>query len=161
MTITRRLSLAFSLLSVTVIVSAVMAILVSNGFQSRFQYVQTNSIPSIIDFGKLSDRANRLILLMYRHQSATSIARQEPVEKDISQEIDTLKSITQHYLDNYITDDDDRNMTENAFAIIQRIQTQLPIFIEGSRAQNDTVALGQLQSSDGVGAAARELVSSY
>ncbi len=50
-------------------------------------------------------------------------------------------------------------MTESAFITINRIESTLPAFLAGSRAQIDAVALGALQGSDGIGEAARQLIA--
>ncbi len=52
-------------------------------------------------------------------------------------------------------------MTESAFTTIKRIESTLPAFLAGSRAQNDAVALGALQGNDGIGEAARQLIAGY
>lgn len=76
MTITQRLFLTFSLLAASLAALAVVAILVVTGFQSRFDYVQQNTIPSIIDLNKLVDSSNALTVMLYRHQSATDPRKQ-------------------------------------------------------------------------------------
>jgi len=45
MTITQRLLLTFSLLCAALVAMVIMAVTVAGGFQSRFQYVQENTIP--------------------------------------------------------------------------------------------------------------------
>ena len=95
MTITQRLFLTFSLLAASLAVLAMVAITVVTGFQSRFDYVQRNTIPSITDLNKLVDSSNALTLLLYRHQSATDQRKQAQFEKDIAGVIADLKKQNQ------------------------------------------------------------------
>lgn len=161
MTITQRLMLTFSLLSTALVAIVIVAITVAGGFQSRFQYVQENTIPSILDIGKMVDDSNFLIIWLYRHQSATDPKRQAEVEKEIDGVIERIKSSNQYYLTHDVSNDEDRRMSETAFTTIKKIELTLPEFLSGSRAQNDSVALGALQGHDGVGEAARQLIAGY
>jgi len=161
MTITQRLLLTFSLLSAALVAMVIMAVMVAGGFQSRFQYVQENTVPSLLDLGKLVDGSNSLIIWLYRHQSATDPQRQAEVEKKINETISNIKSLNQYYLNNDISNEEDRQLTEGAFSTIKQIESSLPVFLAGSRAQNDAVALGALQSNQGIGEAARELIAGY
>ncbi|QKV86055.1 HAMP domain-containing protein (plasmid) [Pantoea ananatis] len=161
MTITQRLLLTFSLLCSALVAMVIVAVTVAGGFQSRFQYVQENTIPSLLDIGKMVDGSNSLILWLYRHQSATDPQRQAGVEKEIEATISSIRSVNQYYLKNEISNEKDRQMTEASFRTLKRIESTLPAFLAGSRAQDDAVALGALQGSDGVGAAARQLIAGY
>ncbi|WP_413727100.1 methyl-accepting chemotaxis protein [Sodalis sp. RH19] len=161
MTITQRLFLVFSLLSASLIALVIVAVLVVTGFQARFQYVQSNTVPSIIDLSKMVDGGNQLIIWMYRHQSVTDPARQAKVEKKLSELVSNLKSLNQFYLDHDISNDSDRQMTEAGLASIQDIQNKLPAFLKGSREQNNAVSLGELQGDAGVGEATRGLIAGY
>ncbi|QAB29147.1 methyl-accepting chemotaxis protein [Pantoea ananatis] len=161
MTITQRLLLAFSLLSAALVTMVIVAVVVAGGFQSRFQYVQENTVPSLLDIGKMVDGSNSLIIWLYRHQSATDPRRQAEVEKQIDAVIRNITSLNEYYLKNDISNEEDRQMTEAAFTTIKRIESTLPAFLAGSRAQNDAVALGALQGSDGIGEAARQLIAGY
>ncbi|MDF7662833.1 methyl-accepting chemotaxis protein [Erwiniaceae bacterium L1_54_6] len=161
MNISQRLTLICSLFSATLIATVIVSLIITSGFQSRFQYVQANAIPSIIDLGKLVNGSNELIIWMYRHQSATNLGRQAEVEKEINSQINNLSSLNQYYLENDISSDEDRRMTEAAFLTIKDIRNKLPAFLESSRAQNDAVSLGALQGSNGVGQVARDLIAGY
>ncbi len=121
MTITQRLLLTFSLLSAALVAMVIIAVVVAGGFQSRFQYVQENTVPSLLDLGKLVDSSNSLIIWLYRHQSATAPRRQAEVEKRIDETINNIKSMNQYYLSNDISDEEDRQLTEGAFSAIKRI----------------------------------------
>lgn len=159
MTITQRLSLVISLLSASLVISVIAGILIVTGFQSRFQYVEENTVPSIIEVGNLVEGSNQLIIWMYRHQSATNLARQNEVEIKIDEKIQEVESRVKYYLNNYISNDADRLLSEEALATIKEIKKKLPVFIKGSREQNDAVALTQLQGSNGVGQDARTLIT--
>ncbi|WP_336748938.1 methyl-accepting chemotaxis protein [Pantoea vagans] len=161
MTITQRLLLTFSLLSAALVAMVIVAVVVAGGFQSRFQYVQENTVASLLDLGKLTDGSNSLIIWLYRHQSATEPRRQAEVEKKIDETISNVKSLNQYYLNNDISNEQDRQLTEAAFSTIKQIESSLPAFLAGSRAQNDAVALGALQSNEGIGEAARQLIAGY
>ncbi|GME47169.1 MULTISPECIES: methyl-accepting chemotaxis protein [unclassified Pantoea] len=161
MTITQRLLLTFSLLSAALVAMVIVAVVVAGGFQSRFQYVQENTVASLLDLGKLTDGSNSLIIWLYRHQSATEPRRQAEVEKKIDETISSIKSLNQYYLNNDVSNEQDRQLTEAAFSTIKQIESSLPAFLAGSRAQNDAVALGALQSNEGIGEAARQLIAGY
>ncbi|WP_337022218.1 methyl-accepting chemotaxis protein [Pantoea anthophila] len=161
MTITQRLLLTFSLLSAALVAMVIVAIVVAGGFQSRFQYVQENTVPSIMDLGKLTDSSNSLIIWLYRHQSATEPRKQAEIEKNIDETLTHIKSLNQYYLDNDISNDEDRQLTESAFSTIKQIESSLPAFLAGSRAQNDAVSLGALQGNEGIGESARQLIAGY
>ncbi|WP_205953892.1 methyl-accepting chemotaxis protein [Pantoea stewartii] len=161
MTITQRLLLTFSLLSAALVTMVILAVVVAGGFQSRFQYVQENTVPSLLDIGKMVDGSNSLIIWLYRHQSATDPRRQAEIEKQINTVISNITSLNEYYLKNDISNEEDRQLTEAAFTTIKRIESTLPAFLAGSRAQNDAVALGALQGNDGIGEAARQLIAGY
>ncbi|CAX53503.1 Methyl-accepting chemotaxis protein (plasmid) [Erwinia billingiae Eb661] len=161
MTITQRLFLTFSLLSASLITLVFVSVMIVTGFQSRFQYVQSNTVPSIIDIGKMVDGSNQLLIWMYRHQSATDPGRQAEVEKQLGEQLNNLKSLNQFYLDNDVSSEEDRRMTEAGFATIQVIQNKLPTFLKASQQQNDAISLSEIQGSNGAGAAARSLIAGY
>jgi len=161
MTITQRLFLTFSLLSASLITLVFVSVMIVTGFQSRFQYVQSNTVPSIIDIGKMVDGSNQLLIWMYRHQSAKDPGRQAEVEKQLGEQLNNLKSLNQFYLDNDVSSEADRRMTEAGFATIQVIQSKLPTFLKASQQQNDAISLSEIQGSNGAGAAARSLIAGY
>lgn len=161
MTITQRLFLTFSLLAASLVALVVIAIMVMTGFQSRFNYVQQNTIPSILDLNKLVDSSNALTVLLYRHQSATDPLKQTQFEKDIDATINDLKTFNQYYQDHDISNSEDQSLSEQAFVTIKNIETKLPEFFSGSRAQNDAIALGAIQSDSGVGQAVRDLQTGF
>lgn len=161
MTITQRLLTVFSLLTASLITLVIVAVLVLTGFQSRFQYIQSNATPSIIDLGKLVDNSNQLIIWMYRHQSATDPARQADVEKRLDEKVSQLESLNNYYLENDISSEEDRQLTEAAFTTIKEFRNRLPAFLQASRSQNDAVSLVEIQGSAGSGAAARAMIASY
>ena len=160
MTITQRLFLTFSLLSASMIAMVVIVIMVLGGFQSRFQYVQTNTLPSIVDLDKMVNGSNRLNVALYRHQSAKALDKQAEFEKEISTRIEALKALTEFYLKNETTNDQDTKLSENALALIKQMEARLPAFLTNSRTHNDT-ALVDLQGNSGVGQTIRDLIESY
>ncbi|EMA1851268.1 methyl-accepting chemotaxis protein I (serine chemoreceptor protein), partial [Cronobacter turicensis] len=62
MSITQRLMLTFSLLSAALIAMVITSVVVVSNFQARFQYVQENTLPSVLDIGKMIDGSNTLII---------------------------------------------------------------------------------------------------
>ncbi len=161
MTITQRLFTVFSLLATSLITLVIVAVLVLTGFQSRFQYIQSNATPSIIDLGKLVDGSNQLIIWMYRHQSTTDPARQAEVEKRLDDKVSQLESLNHYYLENDISSEEDRVITEAAFTTIKDFRSRLPAFLQASRLQNDPVSLAEIQGTNGSGSAARALIAGY
>lgn len=161
MNISQRLTLICSLLSASLITLVIVSLVIISGFQARFQYVQANAIPSIIDLDRLIDGSNKLIIWMYRHQSATDLSRQAEVEKEINKLVNNVNNLNQYYLENDISSDEDKRMTEAAFVTIKEIKDKLPEFLNGSRAQDDAISLGALQGNSGVGAATRNLIAGY
>ncbi|AVF38113.1 methyl-accepting chemotaxis protein [Rahnella sikkimica] len=161
MTITQRLLTIFSLLIASFITLIIVAVLVLTGFQSRFQYIQSNATPSIIVMGKLVDGSNQLINLMYRHQSSTDLARQANLEKLLDEKVSQLESLNRYYLENNISNKEDREMTEAAFTNIKDFRSRLPAFLQGSRSQNDAISLTAIEGSNGSGSSARTLIAGY
>jgi len=153
--------LTFSLLSAALITMVIVAVVVVSNFQSRFQYVQENTLPSVLDIGKMVDGSNTLIIWLYRHQTATDAARQAEVEKEIDAVINRINTQNQYYLQNEITNDEDRRINENAASAIQMVQARLPAFLESSRTHNDAAALAALRDESGIGGAARQLIAVY
>jgi len=85
MTITQRLVSLFSLLAMSLIVQVIISSSVISGFQSRFEYVQVNAIPSIRDLNKSISATNQLGIALYRHQSMMDSAKQPAAEQRIDQ----------------------------------------------------------------------------
>ncbi|WP_336281936.1 methyl-accepting chemotaxis protein [Cronobacter dublinensis] len=161
MSITQRLMLTFSLLSAALITMVIVAVVVVSNFQARFQYVQENTLPSVLDIGKMVDGSNTLVIWLYRHQTATDAARQAEVEKEIDAVINRINTQNQYYMQHEISNDEDRRINENAASVIQMVQARLPAFLESSRAHNSAAALAALRDENGIGGAARELIALY
>ncbi|WP_034948696.1 methyl-accepting chemotaxis protein [Erwinia oleae] len=161
MSISQRLFLVFSLLSASLIGLVIVAVLVVTGFQSRFQYVQSNTVPSIIDLGKMVEDSNQLIIWMYRHQTAANPARQAEVEQKLSELVNKLKALNQYYLENDVSNEEDRQMTEAGAVTINDIESKLPALLKSSREHNNAVSLLEIQGDAGAGAAARSLIVGY
>jgi methyl-accepting chemotaxis protein len=65
MTVTQRLLLTFSLLSASLVALVIVMGIVLSGFQSRFQYVQEKSVPSIVALDELianREGANKFLI---------------------------------------------------------------------------------------------------
>ncbi|MBY4841215.1 methyl-accepting chemotaxis protein [Pantoea sp. DY-5] len=161
MNITQRLTLAFFLLSASLVVTGIISVHLLSGFQDRFEYVQDNAIPSIKDLGELIDRSNRLSLTLYRHQSQTDNARMPAVEKDITQRIADIRTLADYYLKNDVSSDEDKKMTEKGLVTIRLVESRLPAFLSASRAHQDNVTLSMLENGSGIGGAIDELKEGY
>lgn len=161
MNITQRLTLAFVLLSASLIVTGIVSLQLLSGFQNRFEYVQDNAIPSIKDLGELIDRSNTLSLTLYRHQSQTNNARMPAVEKEISQRIDDIRTLAEFYLKHDISSDKDKMMSEAGLTTLRLVESRLPAFLNASRAHQDEVTLGMLENGSGIGGAIAALKKGY
>lgn len=161
MNISQRLLLTFSMLFGAIILQAVLAISLLSGFQERFEYVQTNAIPSIKDLNTLIDRSNQLALTLYKHQTQLQDSNMPAVEADIDKQIGGLKSLTDYYLTHNLSSDEDKRLTELAFANIQRVSERLPAFLTASRAHQNAISLDLIEGQNGIGAAIRQLVTNY
>ena len=161
MNITQRLTLAFFLLSASLVITGVVSIRLLGGFQDRFEQVQVKAIPSIRDLGELIDRSNRLSLTLYKHQSQTDNSRMPPIEAEITQRIADIRNLTEYYLKNDTSSDEDRQMTEFGMATLHLVESRLPEFLNASRAHQDEVTLGLLEGAGGIGGAISQLKTDY
>lgn len=161
MNITQRLTLAFILLSASLVVTGIISVRLLGGFQERFEYVQVNAIPSIRDLSELIDRSNKLSLSLYKHQSQTDNARMPPVEKEIAQRLADIKTLAEYYLANDISSDDDKQMTIKGLATLRVVESRLPAFLAASHAHQDDVTLGMLEAESGIGGAISQLKNDY
>ncbi|WP_421506876.1 methyl-accepting chemotaxis protein [Erwinia rhapontici] len=157
MTITKRLFLIFTLLALSLIALSAYSLSAISGFQSRFEFVQVNAIPSIKDLDKTISAASELSLALYEHQSENDDSRQPAIEAKIDQIVGQLKTLTDYYMANDISSDRDRTMTQEALGTITAIQGSLPAFYSVSRAHDDAKSLPLLQGENGVGAVVRKL----
>ncbi|EJJ0325927.1 HAMP domain-containing protein, partial [Cronobacter sakazakii] len=128
---------------------------------ARFQYVQENTLPSVLDIGKMIDGSNTLIIWLYRHQNTADASGQAEIEKEIDTVINRITTQNQFYLQNEISSEEDRQISESAGTLIQTVQSRLPAFLESSRAHNNALALAALRDDNGVGGAARQLIALY
>ena len=123
--------------------------------------MQTNAIPSIKDLNTLIDRSNQLALTLYKHQTQLHDSNMPAVEADIDKQIGGLKSLTDYYLTHNLSSDEDKRLTELAFANIQRVSERLPAFLTASRAHQNAISLDLIEGQNGIGAAIRQLVTNY
>ncbi|UKY39236.1 methyl-accepting chemotaxis protein [Pantoea dispersa] len=161
MNITQRLTLAFILLSASLVVTGIISVRLLGGFQDRFEYVQANAIPSIRDLSELIDRSNKLSLSLYKHQSQTDNARMPPVEKEIAQRLADIKTLAEYYLANDISSDEDKQITIKGLATLRLVESRLPAFLAASHAHQDDVTLGMLEAESGIGGAISQLKNDY
>ncbi|TKY83235.1 methyl-accepting chemotaxis protein [Pectobacterium polonicum] len=161
MNITQRLLLTFSLMSLALISLVIVTLSLLSGFQSRFEYVQDNAIPSIKDLNNLVDKSNSLVLFLYRHQTTDDDRKLPPIEQDINNTIEEIKKLNEYYLINDASSEADRQLTNTAIGLTQKLQAALPVFINASRANQNDLALGLLQGMDGPGKVVRDLLANY
>ncbi|QAR46654.1 HAMP domain-containing protein [Kosakonia cowanii] len=161
MSITQRLSLAFSLLALSLFAMVAVSLSVISGFQSRFEYVQVNAIPSIKDLNKSISTTSQLRIAFYRHQTASDSADQAADEKEINSLLDTLKSLTDYYMANDISSDKDKVMTEQAYRNIEAVRATLPAFLAASRNHENALSLSLIRDEKGVGASVRKMEADF
>ena len=161
MSITQRLSLAFSLLALSLFAMVAVSLSVISGFQSRFEYVQVNAIPSIKDLNKSISTTSQLRIAFYRHQTASDSADQAADEKEINSLLNTLKSLTDYYMANDISSDKDKVMTEQAYRNIEAVRATLPAFLAASRNHDNALSLSLIRDEKGVGASVRKMESDF
>jgi len=161
MSITQRLSLAFSLLALSLFAMVAVSLSVISGFQSRFEYVQVNAIPSIKDLNKSISTTGQLRIAFYRHQTASDSADQAADEKEINSLLNTLKSLTDYYMANDISSDKDKVMTEQAYRNIEAVRATLPAFLAASRNHENALSLSLIRDEKGVGAAVRKMEADF
>ncbi|QCP61748.1 methyl-accepting chemotaxis protein [Pantoea sp. SO10] len=161
MNISQRLFATFSILFGAIILQAILAISLLSGFQDRFEYVQANAIPSIKDLGKLIDGSNQLALTLYKHKSQTDDSKMPAIEDEIQKQLADLKAQTDYYMAHDISSDEDKRLTEVAYANIQHVTAALAPFINASRAHQNDISLNLIDGQTGIGAAIRQLISDY
>ncbi|MGK3143564.1 methyl-accepting chemotaxis protein [Pantoea sp. C2G6] len=161
MTITQRLVLIFSLLAMSLIALVIISLSVISGFQSRFEYVQMNAIPSIRDINKSISATNQLGIALYRHQTMVDGAKQAVAEQHIDQLLQQIRSLSDYYMANDLSNEEDRALTEESIKYLDEVRSALPAFISASRAHNDELSLALLQGDNGIGAAARKLEANF
>ncbi|WP_210080205.1 methyl-accepting chemotaxis protein [Pantoea endophytica] len=161
MNISQRLFATFSILFGAIILQAILAISLLSGFQDRFEYVQANAIPSIKDLGKLIDGSNQLALTLYKHKSQTDDSKMPAIEDEIQKQLADLKAQTDYYMAHDISSDEDKRLTEVAYANIQHVTAALAPFITASRAHQNDISLMLIDGQTGIGAAIRQLISDY
>lgn len=161
MTITQRLVLIISLLAMSLIALVIISVSAISGFQSRFEYVQTNAIPSIRDLNKSISVTNQLGIALYRHYSTRDAEKYPAAEAHIENLLKQIKSLNDYYMANDISNDQDKALTRQADNNLDAVRRALPTFLTASRAHNDNVTLTLLQGESGIGAAARKMEADY
>jgi methyl-accepting chemotaxis protein len=161
MNISQRLLATFSILFAAIILQAILAISLLSGFQDRFEYVQANAIPSIKDLGKLIDGSNQLALTLYKHKSQTDDSKMPAIEDEIQKQLADLQSQTDYYMAHDISNDEDKRLTETAYANIQHVTAMLTPFFAASRAHQNDLSLDLINGQTGVGGAIRKLIADY
>ncbi|MBG0753619.1 MULTISPECIES: methyl-accepting chemotaxis protein [Pectobacterium] len=161
MNITQRLLLTFSLMSLALISLVIVTLSLLSGFQSRFEYVQDNAIPSIKDLNSLVDKSNSLVLFLYRHQTTDDDRKLPAIEQDINRTIEEIKNLNEYYLINDVSSEEDRQLTNKAIDLTKKLQASLPVFLNASKANQNEIALGLLQGTGGPGEAVRNLLANY
>ncbi|WP_113632957.1 methyl-accepting chemotaxis protein [Pectobacterium peruviense] len=163
MNITQRLLLTFSLMSLALISLVIVTLSLLSGFQSRFEYVQDNAIPSIRDLNAQVDKANALSLLLYKHQSTTDNSYLPPIEQDIAKTLNEINELNEYYLKNNVSENEenDKRLTLAGFDSVKAIRAALPAFLAASVAHQDLISLDLIQGQNGVGANIRKLIDGY
>jgi len=160
MTITKRLFFIFTLLAVVLCVLVGISLKVITGFQTRFEYVQENTVPSIINLATSSSTSKNLNLALYEFRSQTDSGQQQEIEKNIGDQLSKLKALTADYMANDISNDEDKTITQNNINTVATIETLIPAFLAASREHQDAVTMVMLQGDQGIGAAMHKLAKS-
>lgn len=161
MTVTQRLLLTFSLLSASLVALVIVMGIVLSGFQSRFQYVQEKSVPSIVALDELIANSKGLTIWLYRHYNAGGVGGLPSIENTIDERLNLLNDLNSRYEKNYVVSKEDKALTENAFRILKEIRSRLPEYLAASRAHSNESAMAALQGSDGIGASILDLQAKY
>ena len=161
MTITQRLLLAFLLLACSLFIAVAASLTVMSGFQSRFEYVQNNAIPSIKNLNSLLSNTNQLAIEFYRHQTSTAISAKKTAENAINAIVEQLKLQTTRYLANDISSEEDKQLIERAIVNVGAVSAALPAFYAASYSNDIAASLAELKGNNGVGAPTRELEAGF
>jgi len=145
----------------SLIALVIISVSAISGFQSRFEYVQTNAIPSIRDLNKSISVTNQLGIALYRHYSTRDAEKYPAAEAHIENLLKQIKSLNDYYMANDISNDQDKALTRQADNNLDAVRRALPTFLTASRAHNDNVTLTLLQGESGIGAAARKMEADY
>ncbi|WP_342753658.1 methyl-accepting chemotaxis protein [Pantoea sp. MBD-2R] len=159
MNITQRLFLTFAMLALALCSLAFVSFSIISGFQSRFEYVQNNTIPSIKDLNKSISAASSLGILLYKHQSVINDEKFPEAEQNINNVLDELKKLTDYYKNNDISSEEDSQITNQVYQDIDAVRAALPAFLEASRAHNHALTIALLQGDTGIGKAGRKLAA--
>ncbi|KHD99245.1 Tar, partial [Pantoea stewartii] len=161
MTITQRLFLTFSLLAASLVTLSIASVMILSGFQSRFQFVQTNVMPSIVILDKIVYGSSQAINWSYRYLVADNPVKKEEYRRGIYDILHSVKKQNQFYLDNYVANAEDKKRLLDELSLIKKIENELPAFTQlVSNRQNDA-ALTALLGDNGVGQDLRNLVGQY
>ncbi|MHC3492058.1 methyl-accepting chemotaxis protein [Pectobacterium brasiliense] len=161
MNITQRLLMIFSLMSIALISLVIVALTLLSGFQSRSEYIQENTIPSFTSLMELTETNNKLVILLYRHQTISDENILSTIEENIKKTTDKLKSLNDSYLKNNISNDEDATFSNKAAAFIDKLNASLPEFFKISRLNQKDIALSLLQGEKGPGEWVRNLTETY
>lgn len=159
MNITQRLFLTFAMLAAALCSLAFVSFSIISGFQSRFEYVQNNTIPSIKDLNKTISASSSLGLSLYKHQSSLDDTKMRETEINIHNILNELKKLTDYYKTNDISSEEDSKITDRVYQDIDAVRTALPAFLDASRAHNNALSIALLQGDSGIGHAGRTLAA--
>jgi Four helix bundle sensory module for signal transduction len=134
MTISRRLIIALTIAVLASIVVGLDGLWSLNQAQQRFEYVQTNIIPSVAELIGARGDASNLTQLSFQHLITADSAGKTSVEQAM---ISLDKSLDRHiatYERDDISDDNDRKLLEADKAAVAPYRSARQNFLEKSRA---------------------------
>ncbi|MFM0060213.1 methyl-accepting chemotaxis protein [Paraburkholderia phytofirmans] len=154
MTISKRLYLIFALFAASLLLAGVAAIFLLSKSQARFEYVQGNAIPSIVDLDKTIAESAALRIELYRHALAADPSKRAGIETRIAATLGKLDELVEYYNKNDISDAIDQQQTNTVRADLANLRTVLPLFLAKSAAGDGAAASAMLaDESGGIGVA--------
>lgn len=160
MAISKRLYFAFALFALALCVSGTAAIVLLSQSQSRFEYVQENTLPSVRDLDKSISAATAVRRALYQIVLATDADQRTEVGPSLPALVERVGKSIDYYDAHDISDDADRNMTELSRADLAAFRMQLPKLLAAS-GQGDIRHASEMLADemDGPSAALSKLIN--
>lgn len=160
MTISKRLHLIFAAFSASLLLAGLAAILLLSKSQARFEYVQDNSIPSIVDLDKTIAEAAALRVELYQHAMTPDASKRAGIETRIGAGLGKIQELVEYYDKNDVSDATDQQITNTVKADVANLRSVLPSFLAKS-GSGDGAGVSAMLSDEtsGIGAAIAKLQS--
>ncbi len=159
LSISKKLYLAFFVLFLALVMSGVSAIFLLSQSNARFEFVQSNTIPSIKDLDKTLAKGNELRTNLFRLTVTKDPREKAAIEAKITRNVEDLDALIAFYDDNDISDAKDKELTDEAKAALQAVRPVLAEFLNNGREGSGTGNVADLFSGDKIGARIDKLSS--